>query len=315
MAGRTQANHRVMMEAGRPYHEPALLAACLEGLSIRPDGSYVDATYGGGGHSKAILKRLGPAGRLMAFDQDEDAGAQVVHDERFTFVRANFRYLSRFLKYHGVDAVDGILADLGISFHQIDEAERGFSYRFNAPLDMRMNRASAKTAAEVVNTYDAAALQRVLGTYGEVRNARTVAQRIEEVRRSQSLQTTGDLVAVLEPLCRGNRNRYLSQVFQALRIEVNDEFGALQEFLEQSLEALKVGGRLVVISYHSLEDRLVKNFFKTGNWSGEPDKDDYGNLIRPLEPVNRRPIVPTEEEVERNPRARSAKLRIAVKTE
>ena len=302
-----------MAESQRPYHEPALLTESLEGLAIRPDGFYVDATYGGGGHSKAILAKLGHEGRLMAFDQDEDAGKEVVDDERLIFVRANFRYLTRFLKYYNVNGVDGVLADLGISFHQIDEAERGFSYRFDAPLDMRMNRSSGKTAADIVNTYDADSLQRIFGEYGEVRNARTVAQRIEAVRKVQSLRTTGDLVNVLDSLCRGNRQRYLSQAFQALRIEVNDEFGALRDFMEQALDALKPGGRMVIISYHSLEDRLVKNFFKTGNWSGEPGKDDYGNLLRPLDPVTRRPIVPTDEEVERNPRARSAKLRVAQK--
>jgi 16S rRNA (cytosine1402-N4)-methyltransferase len=297
----------------QPYHEPALLAESLDGLAIRPDGFYVDATYGGGGHSRAILDALGEDGKLMAFDQDADAEGQVSNDERLIFVKANFRYLRRFLRYYGIDGVDGVLADLGISFHQIDEADRGFSYRFDAHLDMRMNRAAGKTAADVLNSYRADELQKLLGLYGEVRNARTVAQRIEQVRQVQPLRTTGDLVALLEPLIRGNRQRYLAQVFQALRIEVNDELGALREFLEQACDALKSGGRMAIISYHSLEDRLVKNFFKTGDWEGEAHKDFYGNLVRPLEPVTRRPIVPSPEEVDKNPRARSARLRVAEK--
>jgi len=297
----------------QPYHEPALLAESLDGLAIRPDGFYVDATYGGGGHSRAILNALGEDGKLMAFDQDADAEGQVSNDERLIFVKANFRYLRRFLRYYGIDGVDGVLADLGISFHQIDEADRGFSYRFDAHLDMRMNRAAGKTAADVLNSYRADELQKLLGLYGEVRNARTVAQRIEQVRQVQPLRTTGDLVALLEPLIRGNRQRYLAQVFQALRIEVNDELGALREFLEQACDALKSGGRMAIISYHSLEDRLVKNFFKTGDWEGEAHKDFYGNLVRPLEPVTRRPIVPSPEEVDKNPRARSARLRVAEK--
>jgi 16S rRNA (cytosine1402-N4)-methyltransferase len=297
----------------QPYHEPALLAESLDGLAIRPDGFYVDATYGGGGHSRAILDALGEDGKLMAFDQDADAEGQVSNDERLIFVKANFRYLRRFLRYYGIDGVDGVLADLGISFHQIDEADRGFSYRFDAHLDMRMNRAAGKTAADVLNSYRSDELQKLLGLYGEVRNARTVAQRIEQVRQVQPLRTTGDLVALLEPLIRGNRQRYLAQVFQALRIEVNDELGALREFLEQACDALKSGGRMAIISYHSLEDRLVKNFFKTGDWEGEAHKDFYGNLVRPLEPVTRRPIVPSPEEVDKNPRARSARLRVAEK--
>lgn len=297
----------------QPYHEPALLAESLDGLAIRPGGFYVDATYGGGGHSRAILDALGEDGKLMAFDQDADAEGQVSNDERLIFVKANFRYLRRFLRYYGIDGVDGVLADLGISFHQIDEADRGFSYRFDAHLDMRMNRAAGKTAADVLNSYRSDELQKLLGLYGEVRNARTVAQRIEQVRQVQPLRTTGDLVALLEPLIRGNRQRYLAQVFQALRIEVNDELGALREFLEQACDALKSGGRMAIISYHSLEDRLVKNFFKTGDWEGEAHKDFYGNLVRPLEPVTRRPIVPSPEEVDKNPRARSARLRVAEK--
>lgn len=297
----------------QPYHEPALLAESLDGLAIRPGGFYVDATYGGGGHSRAILDALGEDGKLMAFDQDADAEGQVSNDERLIFVKANFRYLRRFLRYYGIDGVDGVLADLGISFHQIDEADRGFSYRFDAHLDMRMNRAAGKTAADVLNSYRSDELQKLFGLYGEVRNARTVAQRIEQVRQVQPLRTTGDLVALLEPLIRGNRQRYLAQVFQALRIEVNDELGALREFLEQACDVLKSGGRMAIISYHSLEDRLVKNFFKTGDWEGEAHKDFYGNLVRPLEPVTRRPIVPSPEEVDKNPRARSARLRVAEK--
>lgn len=297
-----------------PYHEPALLSECLEGLAIVADGVYVDATFGGGGHARAILRQLGANGRLLAFDQDEEAEAQAPEDERLLFARANFRYLSRFLRLYGLEEVDGVLADLGVSFHQFDEGSRGFSYRYDAPLDMRMNTGASLTAETVVNTYAPEALQQVLGQYGEVRNARTVAQRIAEQRERQPMHTTGELVTLLDPLVRGNRQRYLSQVFQALRIEVNDELGALKEFLESAMQALRPGGRMVIISYHSLEDRLVKHFFRTGNFSGKHEKDFYGNIIRPLQPVNRRPIVPSDEEVARNPRARSAKLRVAEKT-
>ncbi|MCB0558936.1 MAG: 16S rRNA (cytosine(1402)-N(4))-methyltransferase RsmH [Lewinellaceae bacterium] len=295
------------------YHEPALARESIDALAIRTGGIYVDATFGGGGHSRLILNELGAEGRLLGFDQDEDALANILEDERFTFVHHNFRFLKRFLRLHRIQEVDGILADLGVSSHQLDVAERGFSYRFDAALDMRMNQQQEKTAASLANTYDADALQDVFSRYGEVRNARTLAQRIVEERRHRPIETIGAFLAVVEPVIRGHRARYLSQAFQALRIEVNDEMGALQEFLEQSLEVLKPGGRLAVITYHSIEDRMVKNFLKAGNFEGRQEKDFYGNIQRPFKVISRKAIVPSEEEVQQNPRARSAKLRIGEK--
>ncbi|MFN7118638.1 MAG: 16S rRNA (cytosine(1402)-N(4))-methyltransferase RsmH [Saprospiraceae bacterium] len=295
------------------YHLPVLAAQSIEALNIQPAGVYVDATYGGGGHAKLIVQALGDKGRLFGFDQDEDALQNALTDERFTFVQSNFRYLKRFLRLHGVKTVHGILADLGVSSHQLDEATRGFSYRFDNQLDMRMNQEDERTAATVVNTYTAEELQRVFSEYGEVRNARTLAQRIVEERRTRPIQTVNDLLAIMEPLIRGQRLRYLSQVFQALRIEVNDEMGALREFLEQALEVLAPEGRLVVITYHSLEDRLVKNFIKTGNAAGEVKSDFYGNISRPFKVITKNPIEPTEAEIEQNSRARSAKLRVGEK--
>lgn len=295
------------------YHLPALASESIDALAIQPDGIYVDATFGGGGHTKLILRELGDNGRLLGFDQDEDAVPNAPDDARFEFVLSNFRYLKRFLKLHGAQQVDGILADLGVSSHQLDVAERGFSYRFEAALDMRMNQQDEQTAANIVNTYNAEALQHVLGTYGEVRNAKTLAQRIVAERAVREIRTIHDLLTIIEPLIRGQRLRYLSQVFQALRIEVNDEMGALAEFLEQSLEVLKPGGRLVIITYHSIEDRLVKNFLKTGNVQGEVKKDFYGNIERPFEVITKSPIEPSVAEVQENPRARSAKLRVGEK--
>ena len=295
------------------YHEPALARESIDALAIRTGGIYVDATFGGGGHSRLILNELGAEGRLLGFDQDEDALANILEDERFTFVHHNFRFLKHFLRLHRIQEVDGILADLGVSSHQLDVAERGFSYRFDAALDMRMNQQQEKTAASLANTYDADALQDVFSRYGEVRNARTLAQRIVEERRHRPIETIGAFLAVVEPVIRGHRARYLSQAFQALRIEVNDEMGALQEFLEQSLEVLKPGGRLAVITYHSIEDRMVKNFLKAGNFEGRQEKDFYGNIQRPFKVISRKAIVPSEEEVQQNPRARSAKLRIGEK--
>ena len=295
------------------YHEPALARESIDALAIRTGGIYVDATFGGGGHSRLILNELGAEGRLLGFDQDEDALANILEDGRFTFVHHNFRFLKRFLRLHRIQEVDGILADLGVSSHQLDVAERGFSYRFDAALDMRMNQQQEKTAASLANTYDADALQDVFSRYGEVRNARTLAQRIVEERRHRPIETIGAFLAVVEPVIRGHRARYLSQAFQALRIEVNDEMGALQEFLEQSLEVLKPGGRLAVITYHSIEDRMVKNFLKAGNFEGRQEKDFYGNIQRPFKVISRKAIVPSEEEVQQNPRARSAKLRIGEK--
>lgn len=295
------------------YHLPVLATESIAALTIEPNGAYVDATFGGGGHAKLILQELGDKGRLFGFDQDEDALQNALHDARFTFVQSNFRHLKRFLKLHGVKAVDGILADLGVSSHQFDEATRGFSYRFEALLDMRMNQADERTAADILNQYSVEALQQVFSEYGEVRNSKTLAQRIVDERRARPIQTISDFLAILEPLIRGQRLRYLSQVFQALRIEVNEEMDALREFLEQSLEILKPGGRLVVITYHSLEDRLVKNFLKTGNAEGEVVSDFYGNITRPFKVITKNAIEPSEAEINENPRARSARLRVGEK--
>lgn len=295
------------------YHQPVMAAESLEGLHIRPGGIYVDATFGGGGHSRLILEQLGDNGRLIAFDQDEDAARNVPEDSRLTFVPHNFRFMKRFLKLHGVREVDGILADLGVSSHQLDEAERGFSYRFDSDLDMRMNRQQEKTAATVVNSYSQEELQRIFSEYGEVRNARTLAERLVEERQVRPLETVGNFLSVVDPLVRGKRARYLSQVFQALRIEVNDEMGALEDFLNQSLEFLDVGGRLVVIAYHSVEDRMVKNFLKTGNVRGKMEKDFYGNIYRPFRLITKKALQAPKTEVADNPRARSARLRVGEK--
>ena len=293
-----------------------MLEACLEGLAIRPEGVYVDITFGGGGHSKAILERLGEKGRLLAFDQDSDAraNAQAIDDKRFTFVDANFRYLQKYLRLYGVKSVDGILGDLGVSSHQFDTPERGFSTRFEANLDMRMNQRGGKTARDIVDTYSAEELHRILGMYGELQNAKTAAQAIVAARANRNIETVNDLKAALQRYApRGKENKYFAQVFQALRIEVNDEMGALQEFLTQSAEVLKPQGRLVVMSYHSLEDRLVKNFIGKGKFYGEVEKDLFGNDLKPLQSVTRKPIEASPEEIAQNSRARSAKLRVAEK--
>lgn len=297
------------------YHNPVMLDECLEGLAINPEGVYVDVTFGGGGHSKAILEKL-TTGKLLAFDQDEDAkaNAEKIDNRSFTFIEANFRHLKRFLRLHGIKTVDGILADLGVSSHQIDTAERGFSTRFSADLDMRMNINSSLTAKDVVNDYSEQELHRVLGMYGEVRNAKTLAASIVSARDHQPIETIDDLKAILERHAkRGKEFRYYAQVFQAIRIEVNDEMKALEEMLEQCAAVLKEEGRLVVMSYHSLEDRIVKNFIAKGKVYGEVEKDFFGNMIRPLEPVNRKLITASEDELKLNNRARSAKLRIARK--
>lgn len=295
------------------YHEPVMLQECLDGLAIKPDGVYVDVTYGGGGHSKKILEQLGENGHLFGFDQDVDAKTQLIEDERFTFVEHNFRYLKKFLRLHGVRQVDGILGDLGVSSHQLNEAERGFSYRFEANLDMRMNQDGPVTAATVLNTYDAKQLQKIFGEYGEVRNSKTLAEAIVEQREVKKIKTISEFLTLLDPLVRGKRPRYLAQVFQALRMEVNDEIGALQDFLKDSLEVLKPGGRLVIMSYHSLEDRPVKNFTKKGTFDGEFIKDDYGNIHRPFKLITKKAVEATAQELQINSRARSAKLRIAEK--
>lgn len=294
------------------YHNPVMGPECMEGLNIQPNGIYVDATFGGGGHSRLILKEL-REGYLYGFDQDEDALQNIPDDERFTFNHHNFRYLKQFLKLHGVRKVDGILADLGVSSHQLDEAKRGFSFRYDADLDMRMNQQDDRTAAEVLNTYTTEQLQSIFSQYGEVRNAKTLAQRITSERDQRPIRTIGEFLSIIGDLIRGHRGRYLAQVFQALRIEVNDEMGALEAFLEAAFDLLKPGGRLVVETYHSIEDRIVKNFLKTGNIRGEVIKDDFGNIYRPFELINRKPILPSKEEIKRNPRSRSAKLRIASK--
>ncbi|WP_373514385.1 16S rRNA (cytosine(1402)-N(4))-methyltransferase RsmH [Persicitalea sp.] len=296
------------------YHAPVMLAECLEGLDIQPEGTYVDVTFGGGGHARAILERL-TTGRLLAFDQDADAAVnaqELKGDPRFTFIAANFRHLNRYLKLYKASKVDGILADLGVSSHQFDTAERGFSTRFEAQLDMRMNRQGEYNARQILNEYSAAELQSVLGRYGEVHNARTVAEAIVAVRHNSPIETVNDLKAVAGRYApRHRENKYFAQIFQALRIEVNEEMAVLEEFLPQVPDALAPGGRLVVMSYHSLEDRLVKNFINKGKLEGEVEKDFYGNEIKPLKALTRKPTEATAEEIERNPRARSAKLRVA----
>jgi 16S rRNA (cytosine1402-N4)-methyltransferase len=296
------------------YHTPVMLAECIEGLNIKPNGTYVDVTFGGGGHSREIMKYLGAGGHLLAFDQDADAQQNVIDDKRFTFIDQNFRYLKNFTRLHDAIPVDGILADLGVSSYQFDQAERGFSTRFDAELDMRMNQASDLSAKQVVNTYSEADLHRIFGMYGEVQNARSLAKTIVTARLNGPINTIADLKnAISNIIPRGKENKYLAQVFQALRIEVNQELEALKDFLLQSADVLATGGRLVVMSYHSLEDRLVKNFIAKGKFSGEVEKDLYGNNNRPFDAVSRGAIVATDEEILTNNRARSAKLRIAVK--
>jgi len=295
------------------YHNPVLLHASVDGLNINPDGVYVDVTFGGGGHSKEILSRLGPNGKLFAFDQDEDALANALPDERFTLINENFRFIKRFLRFYGVKEVDGILGDLGVSSHQFDVPERGFSTRFDADLDMRMSQKNDLNAYRVVNEYDEANLKRVFLDYGELKNAPALARTIVEAREHQLIKTTDELKEVLAKyLPERVRNKILAQIYQAIRIEVNQEMDVLKEFLEQSLEILKPGGRLSVISYHSLEDRLVKRFIKNGMFEGEPERDFYGNFSVPFKTIGKL-IVPDNEEIKINNRARSAKLRIAEK--
>jgi 16S rRNA (cytosine1402-N4)-methyltransferase len=280
----------------------------MDGLAVKPDGTYVDVTFGGGGHSRAILSLLGPDGRLVGMDQDMDAWRNRLMDDRFTFAHANFAYLQNFLRYYGIDGVDGILADLGVSFHHFDEVERGFTFRADAPLDMRMNRSAAFSARDLVNTYDEQRLADVLYLYGELRQSRRLAAAIAKAR---PLTTTGELVDVVRPLLKPSQEKKeLSMVFQALRIEVNGELDALRKLLSQSLSVLNPGGRLAVITYHSLEDRLVKNFMRTGNVEGRLEKDFYGRTNTPWRVVTK-VIVPSDEEIARNPRSRSAKLRVA----
>lgn len=296
------------------YHIPALLEECLTGLNINPEGTYVDVTFGGGGHSKEIVKRLNEKGHLYSFDQDEDAENNIINDSRFTFVRSNFRFLSNFMRYHEVDGIDGLLADLGVSFHHFDDEERGFSFRFDSKLDMRMNKRASLTAAEILNTYDEEQIADLLYLYGEMKNSRRLAAAIVRARENKKFDRIGEFLEVIKPFInKKQEKKELAQVFQALRIEVNQEMQALRQMLTQALENLKPGGRLVVLTYHSLEDRLVKNFMKTGNFEGKAEKDFFGKVQTPFRLVNNKVIVASEEEVERNPRARSAKLRIAEK--
>ena len=296
------------------YHVPVLLKESVDGMNICPNGTYVDVTFGGGGHSREILSRLEKDGRLLGFDQDEDAERNIVDDPRFIFVRSNFRYLHNFLRYHDIEKVDAILADLGVSSHHFDDSERGFSFRFDGALDMRMNKRAGLTAADVVNTYAEERLADIFYLYGELKNSRKLASVIVKARANGQIKTIGEFLEIIKPLFgREREKKELAKVFQALRIEVNQEREALKEMLTAATEALKPGGRLVVITYHSLEDRMVKNIMKTGNVEGKTTQDFFGNLQTPFKLVNNKVIVPDEEEIERNPRSRSAKLRIAEK--
>lgn len=296
------------------YHIPALLEETIDGLNIQPDGVYVDTTFGGGGHSREILSRLGDKGRLFGFDQDEQAYDNVLDDDRFTFVRSNFRYLKNFLQYYQVEKVDGVLGDLGVSSHHFDDEERGFSFRYDSQLDMRMNRRAKQTAADILNNYDEQELSRIFYLYGELRTSRKIASSIVFARQKQPITTVNEFLQIMDRYTqRDKEKKVLAQAFQALRIEVNKELDALSEMLQQSVEHLSVGGRICIISYHSLEDRMVKNFFRSGNLEGKIEKDFYGNPITDLKVITRKVIIPTEEEQRRNPRSRSAKLRIAEK--
>jgi len=298
----------------QPYHIPVLLSEAINGLGIKPDGIYVDCTLGGGGHSKAILEKLDPKGKLIAFDQDKDAKKNLPDDKRVIFILQNFRHLQRFLRLHNINAVDGILADLGVSSHQFDEATRGFSTRFSAALDMRMDQQQELKASEVLNTYGEQQLHKMFEQYGEVTNAKTLARTIVEARRTKGFATTDDLQNAIRTIVKGNPDKYFAQVFQALRIEVNDELGALKEMLQQSPLLLKPGGRIVIITFHSLEDRLVKNFFRRCTFD-EPEQNPFINeeRVNELNVITKKPILPSAEEMKRNPRSRSAKMRIAEK--
>lgn len=303
-----------MNETEPIYHIPVLLQESIQGMNLRPGGIYADMTFGGGGHSKEILRQMDAESRLFSFDQDEDAERNIVDDSRFTFVRSNFRYLHNFLRYYGVDKVDAILADLGVSSHHFDDSERGFSFRFDGNLDMRMNKRAGMTASEIINTYDEEQLANLFYLYGELKNSRKLANVLVKARSVKSIVTIGDFLEIVKPLYGKEREKKeLAKVFQALRIEVNQEMEALKEMLYAATEALKPGGRLVIITYHSLEDRMVKNIMKTGNIEGKAEKDFFGNIQTPFKLVNNKVIVPTDEEIQRNPRSRSAKLRIAKK--
>ena len=311
-----------MVKTAETYHIPVLLNESIDGLNIQPGGIYVDVTMGGGGHSHEILKRLDANAHLYSFDQDADAeanlkqnhGDDLLNDERFTFVRSNFRYLKNWMRYHGVEQIDGLLADLGVSSHHFDDESRGFSFRFESPLDMRMNKRSSKTAADIVNNYAEEALADIFYLYGELKNSRKIASLLVKARQEKRIETTGDFIAVVEPLFKREREKKdLAKLFQALRIEVNGEMSALKELLTSVVDILKPGGRLSVITYHSLEDRIVKNIMKAGNIEGKIEQDFFGCINTPFKLINNKVIVPTDEEQEQNPRSRSAKLRIAEK--
>ena len=311
-----------MIMTAETYHIPVLLNESIDGLNIQPGGIYVDVTMGGGGHSHEILKRLDANAHLYSFDQDADAeanlkqnhGDDLLNDERFTFVCSNFRYLKNWMRYHGVEQIDGLLADLGVSSHHFDDESRGFSFRFESPLDMRMNKRSSKTAADIVNNYAEEALADIFYLYGELKNSRKIASLLVKARQEKKIETTGDFIAVVEPLFKREREKKdLAKLFQALRIEVNGEMSALKELLTSVVDILKPGGRLSVITYHSLEDRIVKNIMKAGNIEGKIEQDFFGRINTPFKLINNKVIVPTDEEQEQNPRSRSAKLRIAEK--
>lgn len=305
-----------MITTAETYHVPVLLQESVDGLDIKPDGIYVDVTFGGGGHSREILSRIGKNGHLYSFDQDEDAEKNILNDNRFTFVRSNFRYLRNWMRYYGVEHIDGLLADLGVSSHHFDDETRGFSFRFDAPLDMRMNKRSGMTAAEILNNYDEEQLADIFYIYGELKNARKVASAIIKARSSKTIETTGDLMQITESLFpREREKKETAKLFQALRIEVNHEMEALKEMLYGAQEVLREGGRLSVITYHSLEDRIVKNIMKAGNAEGKVNQDFFGRTVAPFRQISNKVIVPSEEEQLRNSRSRSAKLRIAERCE
>lgn len=306
------------MNQGETYHIPVLLNESVDGLDIKPEGTYVDVTFGGGGHSREILRRLDGTGHLFSFDQDEDAEGNISSEYttkgNFTFVRSNFRYLKNWMRYYDVEHIDGLLADLGVSSHHFDDAERGFSFRFDAPLDMRMNKRASMTAADIVNTYDESRLADIFYLYGEMKNSRRIANAIVKARSNQKITTTQEFLAIMQPFSKYEREKKdMAKIFQALRIEVNHEMEALKEMLLAATEILKPGGRLSVITYHSLEDRIVKNVIKTGNIEGKRETDIFGKADTPLRAVSNKPLLPTQEEQQSNPRSRSAKLRIAEK--
>ena len=305
-----------MAKTAETYHVPVLLNESINGLDIKPDGIYVDVTFGGGGHSREILRHLGPNGHLYSFDQDADAEQNIMNDDRFTFVRSNFRYLCNWMRYYGIDHIDGLLADLGVSSHHFDDETRGFSFRFDAPLDMRMNKRAGTTAADILNNYAESQLADIFYLYGEMKSARRIAAAIVKARTAHPIVTTSDLTTVIEPLMRSEREKKdMARLYQALRIEVNHEMDALRDMLLGATRMLGKGGRLSVITYHSLEDRLVKNVMKAGNVEGKIEQDFFGRITSPFRLVNNKVITPCDEELQNNPRSRSAKLRIAEKTE